>query len=70
MSQPLDQERRSLRMIDVTQVATILDISTRTVWRLVSSGELPQTIRFGRNVRWRVSDIEAWIEKRIGIEPQ
>ena len=54
------------RMIDVTEVATILNVSTRTVWRLVSSGDLPQPIRFGRNVRWRCSDIEAWIEAQIG----
>lgn len=53
------------RMIDVTEVATILSVSTRTVWRLVSSGELPQPIRFGRNVRWRASDIEEWIETQI-----
>ncbi len=53
------------RMIDVTEVATILSVSTRTVWRLVSSGELPQPIRFGRNVRWRASDIEGWIETQI-----
>ncbi len=53
------------RMIDVTEVATILSVSTRTVWRLVSSGELPQPIRFGRNVRWRAGDIESWIDAQI-----
>ncbi len=59
------QKISTLRMIDVTEVATILSVSTRTVWRLVSSGELPQPIRFGRNVRWRTSDIEGWIETQI-----
>jgi excisionase family DNA binding protein len=50
------------RMIDVKEVATILKVSKRTVWRLVASGELPQPIRFGRNVRWKLEDVEAWIE--------
>lgn len=53
------------RMIDVREVATILSVSTRSVWRLVSRGELPQPIRFGRNVRWRCADIEAWIASQI-----
>lgn len=53
------------QMIDVREVATILSISTRSVWRLVSRGELPQPIRFGRNVRWRCADIEAWIASQI-----
>ncbi|MBL9165673.1 MAG: helix-turn-helix domain-containing protein [Planctomycetaceae bacterium] len=49
------------QMIDVREVATILSVSTRTVWRLISRGEIPQPIRFGRNVRWRQIDIESWI---------
>lgn len=53
------------RMIDVREVATILSVSTRSVWRLVSRGELPQPIRFGRNVRWRCADIEAWITSQL-----
>ncbi|MBL9162244.1 MAG: helix-turn-helix domain-containing protein [Planctomycetaceae bacterium] len=52
------------RMIDVRDVATILSVSTRTVRRLTSSGVLPQPVRFGRNVRWRLADIDAWIAHR------
>ncbi len=53
------------QMIDVREVATILSISTRSVWRLVSRGELPQPIRLGRNVRWRSTDIDRWIEEKL-----
>ena len=52
------------RMIDVREVATILNVSTRTVRRLASNGTLPQPIRFGRNVRWRLTDIDMWIANR------
>ena len=57
------------RMIDVREVATILSVSTRTVRRLASIGTLPQPIRFGRNVRWRLTDIEMWIANRGAIHP-
>ena len=63
-------ESLSSRMIDVREVATILKISTRSVWRLVSRGELPQPIRLGRNVRWRCSDIDRWIETKINDSRQ
>lgn len=53
------------RMIDVREVATILSISTRSVWRLVSRGDLPQPIRLGRTVRWRSTDIDRWIEDKV-----
>lgn len=51
--------------LGVQELAKILKISKRSVWRYVASGELPQPIRFGRNVRWRLEDVEAWIEARI-----
>ena len=58
------QNQQAQYMIDVRKVAAILSISTRSVWRLVASEEFPQPIRFGRNVRWRLAEVEAWIEAR------
>jgi len=58
-------ERQLPQMIDVREVATILGISTRSVWRLVAKGELPQPVRFGRTVRWRSGDIDRCIEEKL-----
>lgn len=60
-------ESSSERMIDVREVATILSVSTRTVWRLISREEIPQPIRFGRSVRWRPIDIESWIASQTQL---
>jgi excisionase family DNA binding protein len=43
------------------ELATILKVSERTVWRLLSAGKLPRPIRFGGNVRWRMDDVQRWI---------
>jgi excisionase family DNA binding protein len=67
MRSTIDTDRNIPCMIDVREVAEILSISTRSVWRLVADGELPQPIRFGRNVRWRLTDIEVWIEARASM---
>ena len=48
-------------LLSVREVAAILGICERTVWRLHDSNQMPQCIRLGRSVRWRRSDIEAWV---------
>lgn len=49
-------------LITVDQVATMLQVSTRTVWRMRSSGELPAPVRVAGGVRWRHTDVELWIK--------
>jgi len=48
-------------LMTADDLAAALRISTRTLWRLRSASKLPQSIRLGGSVRWRASDIEAWI---------
>ena len=38
-------------LLNVDQVASVLGISSRTVWRLHDSGQMPQCVRLGRSVR-------------------
>ena len=51
------------QLISVHEVAEMLSISERTVWRLLSAGKIPEPIRFGRNVRWQLSRIQQWIDE-------
>jgi excisionase family DNA binding protein len=46
------------------EVAILLAISRRQVWRLVNTGELPPPIRFGRSTRWRRNDIERCLNNK------
>ena len=48
-------------LINIDEVATILGVSRRTIYRMSSTGELPPRLRVGRSVRWRRSDIEQFI---------
>lgn len=51
------------KLLTTKQVAELLSISERTLWRLVSSGRLPKPIKLSaRTVRWKHSDILAFIE--------
>ena len=39
-----------LKLLDVREVAQVLGIAVRTVWRLSATGELPQPVRIGARV--------------------
>jgi excisionase family DNA binding protein len=50
-------------MMTADEIADCLQVSTRTIWRLKAKGDLPKSVNVGRAVRWRRSDILAWIEQ-------
>lgn len=49
-------------VVSVARAAEMLSISERTVWRLISSGQL-ETVRLGRATRITYRSIAALIEK-------
>jgi excisionase family DNA binding protein len=50
-------------LLTAEEVAAMLGVSERTLWRLLSAGKLPKPVRFGRNTRWREAEVKAWIER-------
>lgn len=53
-------------LMDARKVATLLGISLRTLDTLVARHEAPAFIRIGQARRWRMAEINAWIESRLG----
>ena len=47
--------------LTVREVATLLKVSDKTVRRVMARGELP-SFRVGAQVRFRRTDIEAWVD--------
>ncbi len=52
------------RLLTVSEVAEALRVSNMTVYRLVSSGELP-AVRIGRSVRLRADEVECYLSGRL-----
>jgi excisionase family DNA binding protein len=50
-------------LLNADEVAAMLGISERTLWRLLSAGKVPKPVRFGRSTRWRLADVNEWIEE-------
>ena len=52
---------KTQRFVSVLDVAEMLNVSSETVRRLTDRGAMPKPVRFGRAVRYRLSDLESWI---------
>ena len=52
------------RLLDVTEVAQFLGLAPGTIYHLVSQRRIPVVRISARCVRFRPSDIMAWIERK------
>ena len=51
-----------MELLTVKDVARRLKVCVRQVWKLNASGQLPESVRVARSVRWRAVDLAEWIE--------
>jgi predicted DNA-binding transcriptional regulator AlpA len=52
------------QLITARDVAAILGVHLRTVWRLAQTGDIPQPVRISpRVLRWRAVDIDAHVDR-------
>ncbi len=59
------------RLLSIDDVAGLLNVSRKTVYRLISRGELP-AMRVGERLRFRPSEIHEYLERRrvrVGAGP-
>lgn len=50
-------------LISAEDLARMLGVSKRTLWRLLSAQRMPRPVRLGGSTRWRLDVIRAWIER-------
>lgn len=56
-------------LVDYRQVAKLLKVSERTLWKMQHCGEMPPPIRIGRSVRWSLEALRRWIEAGCPVDP-
>jgi prophage regulatory protein len=53
------------RLVSVKQAGQMIDTHPTTIWRWVKMGLFPKPLKIGPScTRWRLEDLEAWIEKK------
>jgi prophage regulatory protein len=43
------------------EILQVTKLSYPTVWRLMQSGDFPRSLNVGGRVRWRSSEVQAWL---------
>jgi len=61
------ESQRDLTMVSPSELAALLDVPVTTVYRWRSRHEGPKGIRIGRHVRYRVEDVEAWLDTKARL---
>jgi excisionase family DNA binding protein len=52
-------------VVSVREVAELLGVNPRTVWRMAQTGDIPAPIRLSeRVVRWRLSDLREHLDRK------
>lgn len=57
-------------LLTVKEVAEMLGLSERTVYRLADGGNMPRPVKIGAAVRWRRNELDMWIEKGCPKTPK
>lgn len=53
----------NIHLLTVEELAALLQVSVRSIWRQVSLGKIPKPKYIGRLARWRQAVIEKWLDE-------
>jgi excisionase family DNA binding protein len=48
--------------LSAREVAKLLGVSQRHVWKLLAAGRMPKPFRLGRSVKWNYALLRAWVD--------
>lgn len=52
------------RLVPARQVCAMLGVSNMTLYRLYTSGKMPEPKKINKRKFWRLSDVQDWIDAR------
>ena len=59
----MDQKLENIRLLTLTEAATLLQVSTRTLQRMIRNGKLP-AFKVGGQWRLRETQLRQWVEDK------
>ena len=49
-------------LLTVKEVAVMLSLSVRSIWRMDAEGRIPKSIKIGKSRRWNAKALTQWIQ--------
>ena len=56
------------QFVKARELAEVLHVTAKTVYRLEQLGEIPQSVKFGKSRRWDLLEVLAQINKSKGVK--
>lgn len=53
------------QLVDMRFITKLTGLTDKWFYKLIKDGLFPKPIKLGRSSRWKQSEIEDWLEKRI-----
>lgn len=53
------------QLVDMRFITKLTGLTDKWFYKLIKDGLFPKPIKLGRSSRWKKSEIEDWLEKRI-----
>ncbi|MFO1501425.1 MAG: helix-turn-helix domain-containing protein [Verrucomicrobiota bacterium] len=63
MTLPATDTQRTEQLVSVSLAASRLDISLRSLYRLIAHGELPPPLKVGRSSKLCQSDLDTYVQR-------
>jgi predicted DNA-binding transcriptional regulator AlpA len=57
------------KLLDIDQVGEILGLTREAIYGRRRRDDFPPAIRVGNVLRWRIEDVEAWLDERREVQP-
>ncbi|MEQ5185872.1 AlpA family phage regulatory protein [Providencia alcalifaciens] len=51
-------------LIDIKKITQLIGMTDKWIYSLIQKQAFPKPIKMGRSSRWRLSDIEQWIDEQ------
>ncbi len=56
------------RLLTLKEVINLIGFKKATIYKYIKNGKFPKQIKIGKASRWKLSDIEKWINSHIKDE--
>ena len=61
---------QNIQLLTAKDAAKICRLSKRSWFRLSAAGRIPKAVKIGGSVRWKLSDVEQWLEMGCPIRKE
>jgi len=51
------------RLLTISEVVKIVGFKKSTIYKFIKKGKFPKQVKIGKSSRWKLSDINKWLEQ-------